>query len=72
MVSDTVEPIYVSHVWFYSKPLNLIQVANLRKSLDTMKIELSTITRANVLFRAQRQVVELESSYVNLSMSTVF
>ena len=39
------------------------QVANLRMPRGTMIIELCRITWANVQFRVQRQVVELESRY---------
>jgi len=41
----------------------LIQVVNLLKPLDTIKIELWAVTCADVQFRVQRQVVELEHRY---------
>jgi len=37
-----------------------------------MKIELRTITCANVQFRVQRQLVDLESRHVTLSMNRDF
>jgi hypothetical protein len=43
--------------------VQLIQVVNLLKPLDTIKIELWTITCADVQFRMQRPVVELEHRY---------
>ena len=52
-----------------SKTAQLIQVANLRKPLDAMKSEICPLTCANVLFTVQRQVVEMESRYVTLSMN---
>jgi hypothetical protein len=52
-----------------SKTAQLIQVANLRKPLDTVKSEICPLTCAKVQFRVQRLVVELESRYVTLSMN---
>lgn len=46
--------------------------ANLWKPLDTMKIELWTITCATVQFRVLRQVVELESNYLTQSTKRDF
>jgi hypothetical protein len=51
------------------KPPNLIQVANLWTTLDSIKIQLRTITCANVQFRVQRHVVKLDSWYINLLMN---
>jgi hypothetical protein len=38
------------------------------ETLDSMKIELCTVSCANVQFRVQRQVVELDSWYITMSM----
>lgn len=46
------------------KVAQLIRAANLGKQLDTMKIELCTITCASVHFRVHRQAVVLESRYI--------
>jgi len=51
------------------KPPNFKQVANLWNPLNTMTIELCNITWENVQFSAQRQVVELESRYITLSLN---
>jgi hypothetical protein len=42
------------------------------KIFDGMKIELCNIICANVQFRVQRQVVDLENRYMNLSMNMEF
>jgi len=58
--------IYNSFVITRSPPLvtfidvQLIQVVNLLKPLDAIKIELWAITCADVQFRVQKHVVELE------------
>ena len=57
--------VYADHHCFHSKPPNFKQVANLWNPLNTMTIELCSITWASV----QRQVVELESRYITLSMN---
>ena len=61
--------VYADHHWFHSKPSNFKQVANLWNPLNTMTIVLCSITWANVRFNVQRQVVELESRYITLSMN---
>jgi hypothetical protein len=61
--------VYADHHWFHSKPPNFKQVANLWNPLNTVTIELCHITWANVQFSVQRQVVELESRYITLSMN---
>jgi len=43
--------------------VQLLQVVNLLKPFDTIKIELRTIACADVQFRVQRQVVEFEHRY---------
>ena len=53
-----------------SKSAQFIQVASLRKTLDTMKSEICPLTWANVQFRVWKQVLELERRYVTLSMNT--
>ena len=63
-----VKPVYVGHCWLHSKPPQLIQMTNLRKLLDTMKIELCTIISADVSFRVQRYVVKSEVRYITLLM----
>ena len=45
-----------------------MQVDNIWKSLDTMKIELRPITCPHVLFIVQRQVVQLGSRYKTWSV----
>ena len=49
------------------KAAHLLQVVNLWKPNDTMKIEMCTMTCANVEFIVQRKVVELASRYVEQS-----
>jgi len=44
-------------------------MANLQKPPDTMKTELCTVMFAEIHFRVQRQIVELESRYITLSVS---
>jgi len=46
----------------------MTRVANFSKPLDTMKIKLCPLTCANVQFRLQGQVAELESRCVTLPM----
>ena len=41
-----------------------MQVGNLREPVDTMKIEVYTVTCGNVQFRGQWKVVELEGMYL--------
>jgi len=47
-------------------PLELRQVANLQKPLDTMKIELCTNACVNGQFRVKRQVVKVANRYIIL------
>jgi len=58
-----------SPLCFPFKAAKIIQVANIRKLLDDMEIELLTITRANVQVRVHRKVVELDNRYITLSMN---
>ena len=47
------------------KATRLIQVANLGKPPDTVRIELLDIICANLQFRMHREVFELVSRYMN-------
>jgi len=47
----------------------LIQVVNLWKMLDAMKIVICSITCGNMQFRVRRQMVQCEKSYMNLSLN---
>jgi hypothetical protein len=49
----------------------MTRVANFWKPLDTLKIKMCLMACANVQFRVQGQVVELESRYVTLSIKRV-
>jgi hypothetical protein len=46
---------------------NPVQVANLRKPLDIVRIGLCTTFRSSVQFRVQSELVELDSRYIALS-----
>jgi hypothetical protein len=62
-----VKPILAILVPF--KAAQIIQVANLWKAVNPVKIELRTVTCASVQFRVQRHVVLLESRYTTPSVN---
>jgi hypothetical protein len=54
LISFTVvKPLYVGHILFPFEAALVMQVGNLREPLDTVKIEVCTITCGNVQFRVQ-------------------
>ena len=47
----------------------IIQMVNLWKMLDAINIIICSITCVNMQFRVQRQMVQCENSYTNLSLN---
>ena len=64
-----VKLVFIGHIWYHSNTPNLYEVAKVWKTLDVMKIKLCALSGSDVLFREQRQVVQLESWYLIRSMN---